>query len=308
MSLDLVVLGDSNMDIVGKVDRLPLAGECAYGDSVHLRVGGSGINTALGARRLGLSVCFVSQVGNDEFGTKILQLLMKEGIDSSFVNVSEDFPTGVVFSVVTNDEERTFFSYRRRAADIHIKYENLPESLPDSPLIYLTGVSVVESEETFETFYKFLIGSKKKGSKVFFDPNLRDFRLNTSERLLSILKITDVFLPNKAELDMIFNHCGDSINSVEKLQSLGISEIWIKNGQRGCELIKGKEKLDFPGILVNSVDTTGAGDAFNAGILRGYSNNMDFAKIGTFANQYAAKSTERLGAAESYPYLHEFSE
>lgn len=306
MNHDLVVLGDSNIDIVGKVDKLPLSGECVYGDEVQLRVGGSGVNTVTGARRLGLNVCFISQIGKDDFGAKILNFLDKDGVDISHVSVTENYPTGTVFSAVTEDKERTFFSFREKAADIHINYEDIPGTLPDSNLIYLTGVSLIEGKETFETFHELLLLAKQKGSKVFFDPNLRDFRKNTKDRLLKILNLTDVFLPNMKELDMIFDNCSGSIKNIEMLQSLGISEIWIKKGKRGCELIKGKEKSDFPGVLVKTIDTTGAGDAFNAGILWGYKENMDFTKIGAFANHYAAKSTERLGAAESYPYLNEF--
>lgn len=302
MKNDLVVLGDVNLDVVGKVDDLPVKGGCAYGSRANIIFGGSGLNTSVGASRLGLNVALVSKIGTDDFGEKVCEFFDKEKIDTTNVVITGDYPTGFVFSAVTKDE-RTFFSFRNDASDIHLKISDLPEQLPFPRHLYITGVSVIEGKETFFTFLEILKMAKGKNVKVFFDPNLRDFRNNSARRILQVLELTDVFLPNESEIETICKNL--SIHFDDFIDTFGIEDIWVKKGSRGCELINSDFRKSFKGKTVKTIDSTGAGDAFDAALIWGYIKKLSFEEIGSFANLYAAKSTERLGSGESYPYLSE---
>ncbi len=298
MSRSVLVLGDVNVDIIGKFDGFPTPGSCAYSEKPTLRSGGSGLNTYVGLRKLGIDADFLTMIGEDIFGDFVKAELSMLGIEFS-PQTSKSYSTGVVFSLST-DNERTFFSFRRGAADVHMTYEDLSGIPLDSDVLYLTGISVIEGEETFETFLRVVEETKSSGTKIFFDPNIRKTDLVSISRIEKIIPFVDVFLPAQDELTALFSK-SDKFRFCSDLLSTGISDIWIKRGANGCSLFSKDSCFDFPAPRVTALDCTGAGDAFNAAVVWGYANELEKKEIGVYANVYAAISTERIGAATSYP-------
>ena len=298
MTKSVLVLGDINVDIIGKFDVFPTPGSSTYSDRPTLRPGGSGLNTFVGLKKLEIDADFVTMIGKDLFGSFIKEELSELGIEFSPV-VSDSYPTGVVFSLSVGNE-RTFFSFRKNAADIHMTAQDITDCSEYPDMLYLTGVSIVEGKETFETFVEVVKRAKSEGTKVFFDPNMRKTDRVSISRIELLIPYVDVFLPARDELAIIlsksekFRFCSDLI-------AAGVSDIWIKKGAEGCSLISGEKGFDFPAPNAHVIDCTGAGDAFNAAVVWGYANELEKKEIGVYANVYAAISTERIGAATSYP-------
>ena len=298
MSGSVLVLGDINVDIIGKFDGFPAPGGSVYSDNPALRSGGSGLNTFVGLKKLGVGAEFTTMVGKDLFADYVRKDLSEMGIEFD-PKVSSSYPTGVVFSLSVGNE-RTFFSFRKNAADIHITEADLPEAAGNPAMLYLTGVSIVEGAETFETFLEVVKRVKASGSIVFFDPNMRKADPVSISRIEQVIPYVDVFLPAQDELTVLLSN-SRKFGFCSELLATGVSDIWVKKGSEGCSLISSERGFDFPAPEARVIDCTGAGDAFNAAVVWGYVNGLDVKETGIYANVYAGISTERLGAATSYP-------
>jgi sugar/nucleoside kinase (ribokinase family) len=298
MSDSVLVLGDVNVDIIGKFDGFPSPGDSVYSDNPVLRSGGSGLNTFVGLKKLGVEAEFATMVGKDLFADFIKKDLSEMGIEFN-PKVSPSYPTGVVFSLSVGNE-RTFFSFRKNAADIHITEADLAEITDNASTLYLTGISIVEGIETFETFLEVVKRVKTSGARVFFDPNMRKIDPVSISRIEHLIPYVDVFLPARDELSVLLSK-SSKFRFCSELLEAGVTDIWVKKGAKGCSLISRERGFDFPAPRAKVLDCTGAGDAFNAAVVWGYLNGLDVKETGIYANVYAAISTERLGAATSYP-------
>jgi ribokinase len=136
---------------------------------------------------------------------------------------------------------------------------------------------------------------------------MRKTDLISISRIEKVIPFVDVFLPAQDELTALFSK-SEKFRFCSDLLSAGISDIWIKKGANGCSLFSKESCFDFPAPRVTAVDCTGAGDAFNAAVIWGYVNKLEEKEIGIYGNVYAGISTERIGAATSYPYREEMLE
>jgi sugar/nucleoside kinase (ribokinase family) len=262
------------------------------------------LNTALAARKLDVPTTLVSKIGCDLFGDLILKTLEENGLETRHIVRSKEFPTGITFIAVINSE-RTFFSFRKNAADIHIFPYDLKGINLDYKNVFLAGTVVFEGVESFETVIELVQKLRKKNSRVYFDPNMRVEPSRFQSRIERALRITDVLLPSQTEIQKIIS--GKSPEErFDKIFDYGISEIWLKKGEKGSELITRTEHLSFPPARVHSLDSTGAGDAYDGCILWGSLRGFSRPKIGRYANAYAGLSTEKIGAGEVYPSLDQF--
>src|SRR5580692_11742911 len=101
----ILVVGSSNTDMVVKTDRLPGPGETVLGGAFLTAAGGKGANQAVAVARLGADVVFVAKVGKDVFGLQAVELFRKEGIDTSYIVIDEENPSGVALITVDSDGE-----------------------------------------------------------------------------------------------------------------------------------------------------------------------------------------------------------
>ncbi|MFO7882119.1 MAG: carbohydrate kinase family protein [Kosmotogaceae bacterium] len=301
MKSQILVFGATNVDIVGEVEVLPDYGQCTFGEKVELLPGGSGLNAFLGLSKLKVSSRFISKIGEDFFGNFIIDELKRRNIDFSSIIVSSVYPTGVVFCAIT-ESERTFFAFRKDAADIHILQKDIKHIDLSAEFAFIGGVSIVEGKETYKTFLNVVKKLKQGGTKIFFDPNIRKFNNEISFRIVEMIRYTDVLLPEETELKMIMYN-NSKINNIKDIFDIGPKEIWLKMGNKGSKYISPNRTIFFPSLKVRAVDTTGAGDAYNACIIRGYLKNEDYKSIGTKANIYAGLSTTRKGGSTRFPDL-----
>lgn len=298
----ILCYGECNIDIITPINEIPVKGGCTFSTKVEINIGGSMLNTAIALRALNLPVLIISKIGNDIFGDMVLQYINDSNINTENM-VRSDYPTGLAISLVEPDGEKRWISIRRNAADIHIVSEDIQGiDIPD--ILFISGVEIVEGIESRETAIKFAKAAKKMGKSVFLDPNIRvpEWELpdDVRDAFERILPSTGVLLLNEKELEML----GGSKNikiAARTIIDKGTRCIWLKMGSKGSCYITKSKKIHFEPSSDKAVDTSGAGDAFNAAVIFALINNFSPLKTGVFANMYAGYTISRLGTTSALP-------
>jgi sugar/nucleoside kinase (ribokinase family) len=295
---DILVAGEINPDLILSGDVLPEFGQVEkLVDSAALTIGSSSAIFACGAARLGLKVAFIGVCGNDVFGRFMLDEMQKRGVNVSNVVVRVYGPTGL--SVILNqDSDRAILTHLGLIADLQAS------DIPDS-LLRQTRHLHVASYFLQTKLQPDLPALFQRAHSLGLTTSL-DANYDPSEKWLGfdeLLSATNVFLPNKTEALSITQ--ANDIESASK-QLAGKSElVAIKLGADGALACKQNNITYAKSVVLNVVDTVGAGDAFDAGFLYGYFNNWPLDKSLRLACVCGALSTEKAGGTEGQPTLAE---
>jgi len=279
----VIVYGNLNVDIVVYVETIPERGTEIEAREVHEGGGGSAANTAVALAKLGVPTCLLACYGNDLLGRFALDDLKREGVNTSLMR-RVDVPTGRVYIVVDRYGERTMIAFRgaNNAAT--------PEILKDKRIEQALWIHVSGGKR--DIGLKLLELADRAGIPNSYDPGSAAYRA-CEEELKLLLKYTHLLLVNEKELDSL------------KKRNLPIPELVVlKRGSKGAAILAGGEVIEVPGFKVDVVDTTGAGDAFNAGLLAGLSYGLELSEAVVLANATAALKITRKGARAS-PTLSE---
>jgi len=300
----ILCFGDCNLDIIIPIREIPVKGGCSFSSEVSINMGGSGLNTAVALNRLRLKPILLSKIGNDNFGTLLYDFLKNQEMQVDYIETS-DLPTGVVVGLVAPDGEKRWISVRGNAADIHMtKFDDM--LLQQNNVLYLSGVELVEGKESREIAIDLARQIKGKGGLVFLDPNIRvpTWKIDTEIKAAfkKIYQYVDVLLPNKKELEMMGGHSNLNLDEKAKfIMSMGVASIWLKLGGEGCAFYTQNGRLTFPENKVEVVDTSGAGDAFNAAVIYGIVTGMSSEATGAFANFFASFTVTKYGTTQALP-------
>ena len=298
MKQNILVIGSSNTDMVIKTGHLPLPGETVLGGTFFMNPGGKGANQAVAAARLGGQVTFVCKTGNDIFGQQSKQLFEKEGIDTSYLFSDSKNPSGVALITVDSKAENCIAVASGANANL----------LPDDIMIAHKAIEkadiiLMQLEIPVETVKYVSNIARKLNKKVILNP--APAQPLEHELLQSLYLIT----PNETEAEMISGvkiKDDDSLfNCARSICEKGVQSVIITLGPKGV-FIFNKAFQDFiPSFKVNAVDTTAAGDVFNAALAVAVSEGLELPDAVSFANKAAAISVTRLGAQSSAPYRNE---
>jgi ribokinase len=303
---EVTVIGDINVDISGKFSTWPRRGSCSFSSNPTISPGGVGGNVAVALKRLGINVKFISAVGNDIFGSFYVEQIEKEGIDTSLIQVLASYNTGLVFTIIDDCGERTFLAFRLNSADIHMNLKSQLLVRKVKEPIFISGVVIAEGVEAYTTTLNLL--KEKRNQKIFLDPSVRTLngKINSlmCDKYYEALKFTNVFLPNEEELLEITRKTSIS-EALSKIFKFGVEEVWVKRGPNDIIYAsKDGQEEKYPVVSVHKVvDTTGAGDAFDAAIIYGYIKGWAPYKKASFAAKVAAYSIQRLGSIPSFPKI-----
>jgi sugar/nucleoside kinase (ribokinase family) len=296
--LDIAIAGETNLDLIlyGLPQQMPTEREL-LGSGFNLTLGGSSSILAHNLSLLGARVGFTSQVGSDEMGEIAIARLSEAGIDTSHIVRKPAAGTGVTI-LLPHGRERHILTYPGVMAEM---------TVADLDLSYLT------SARHFHLSSLFLQTALHPGLPELFD-HLRQagltLSLDTNDDpsnhwsgvLHPLLDKIDLLLPNEDELKKI----AGQPTLEEALDALAprIPLIVVKCGARGA-LVQhrtrhGIQRDWVAPVLVDPIDTIGAGDSFNAGFLRAYLNGDDPLRAAAFANLTGALSTLRAGGTEAY--------
>jgi len=261
---DVVTFGETMVLFApGERDKLETA--AAY----HASIGGAESNCAIGLARLGHSVCWVSRVGADPFGSRVVKTLRGESVDVSRVEVSANEPTGIMFKEPAPGNTSRVFYYRRNSAAAALRADSF--AMLKTKYLFITGITPALSDSNRALTFELVDRFRGDGAQVVFDPNMR-FRLWTADQarpvFLDLAKKSDVLIPSLAEAQ-ILTGCTDPDSMLDSLRALGPARIVLKAGDQGAWYADGKERGFCPCFPVTEIDPVGAGDAFCAGLISG---------------------------------------
>jgi ribokinase len=256
----ITVVGSYATGLTMKVDRLPSGGETLLGTGYRVDYGGKGSNQAVGCARLSAKVSFVARIGEDAFGKMALQLYREEGIDTASIVQTQDAPTGVGFILVEAASGRNCIvldpgaNEQLTAADI-----SQCAGAFGSSAVVLTQLEIpVEAAEAA------LARGRACGAINILNP--------APVRALParVLQLVDVLTPNEVEAKVLTGRAPDASIAPEEvgreLLGAGVKQVVMTLGEKGALLVTASGCRHFPALPMPAVDTTGAGDAFNAGL------------------------------------------
>jgi ribokinase len=296
---DVLVLGDANPDLVVRGDVEPRFGQAErLVEAADLVLGGSGAIMASGAARLGLRVAFAGVVGDDLFGRFARQALEERGVDTRGLAVDPHRPTGVSV-ILAREEDRAILTATGTIGDLR-------GSLVDEDLLRSSRhvhVSSYYLQRGLRRDLPALFGAAQAtGATISIDPNW-DPSETWNGGLLELLSSTDLFLPNSAEARAITG-VDDVDVAAEALTEHGTT-VAVKFGQGGGLAADGRELVRCESVPADVVDTTGAGDSFDAGFVAGRLHGWPLGRCLQLAVACGSLSTRAAGGTAAQPTLAE---
>jgi ribokinase len=298
MQKPIVVVGSINVDLVVGAERIPKMGETVAGKTFNTFFGGKGANQAVGVSRLGYPVAIVACVGSDSFGEQLRDGLNEAGVDSTAVSTVEG-PSGVALITTSPHGENNIVVVP--GANEHLGPALVEKA---TPILARAGMLLAQLEVPLDTVDYLAQFAERNNIPLILDPApARDLPLGLLRRLSWIT-------PNETEIQELLrrkvSNYGDYCAAAESLLSCGTKNVLLKIGERGALVAEGNGlKKMVAAFSVDAVDTTAAGDAFNAGFAVGLMRGMDSFESARFAAAVAAISVTRPGAQPSMPVLHE---
>jgi sugar/nucleoside kinase (ribokinase family) len=269
---DLVVLGDCNPDLLLRGNVVPAFGQVEQiVEEARFEIGGSGAIVAAGAARLGLRCSLVSVVGDDDLGRLQLDALTRRGVDVSTVLVDESQSTGVTL-ILSRGEDRAILTYLGAIDALHADVVD-PALLVSSRHVHVSSYYL--QGKLRASLEPLLVTAREGGATMSLDPNWDPDEL-WDGGLLAILPLLDYLLVNEREAQFI-SGSDDAETAARMLASRGPA-VLVKLGSRGGLLVSGAETIHRPALPVEPVDTTGAGDSFDAGFLCGLLHGWDLSR------------------------------
>lgn len=243
---------------------------------MNLSYGGDTLNAAVYLARLGMGVDYVTALGDDPMSAWMVEQWRGEGVGCDYIEYQPNAVPGLYLIETDKDGERSFYYWRdnapaRRLLDDPERSNQLFEQLAGHPCICLSGITLaIYSESSRQRLFALLTDYRRNGGKVIFDGNYRP-KLWPSPDLTrqayeAMYRLTDIALPTIEDEQQVFGDA-DQYGIVERLQSWGVGEIVLKMGEQGCWVVTADGQELVAANKVTVVDTTSAGDSFNAGYL-----------------------------------------
>jgi sugar/nucleoside kinase (ribokinase family) len=291
---DCITVGDLFLDIVlSGFPSPPRLGEEIFAEALQREAGGGAAITAAGLARLGLRSATLGMVGQSD-GQWLIERLRECGVDTGLLHIHVTEPTGLTVAASTA-RDRAFLTYNganqflkevlsdRRTHDLMLRARHVHLATPIAPALLRTLASTLHAA----------------GSTISIDVGWRRQWLE-DEQCLEALADVDLFFPNAREAELMTGQ-SDPQAMLQSFSAGGLSRVALKLGPRGSMLLWDREIIERPAHPVTAVDTTGAGDCFDAGFLYGLLEGLSPERCLEIANYCGALSTEALGGIASFP-------
>ena len=304
--IDILVIGEINPDvIVSDPDPVPAFGEVErLVDSIDMTIGSSSAIFACGAARLGLRVAFVGVVGGDPFGRFMLESMAGRGIDVSACTVDPNRPTGATV-VLTSGRDRAILTAMGTIGALDV--DAVPDTMLDRARHVHSSCFFLQ-DTSRDRLPAFMAAARAQGLTTSFDTNW-DPTGRWDGGVTEMLAASDVFLPNEAEACRIARR-DNAEDAARELARIGARDrppgagpiVVVKLGIQGALAVGHDGRLErVPAFPVTPVDTTGAGDSFDAGFLRAWLGGGSITDALRLGSVCGALSTLGRGGVDAQP-------
>ncbi|EFB6432033.1 aminoimidazole riboside kinase [Escherichia coli] len=302
MSAKVWVLGDAVVDLLPESDGRLLP--C---------LGGAPANVAVGIARLGGTSGFIGRVGDDPFGALMQRTLLTEGVDITYLKQDEWHRTSTVLVDLNDQGERSFTFMVRPSADLFLETTDLP-CWRHGEWLHLCSIAL-SAEPSRTSAFTAMTAIRHAGGFVSFDPNIRE-DLWQDEHLLRLclrqaLQLADVVKLSEEEWRLISGKTQNDRDICALAKEYEIAMLLVTKGAEGVVVCYRGQVHHFAGMSVNCVDSTGAGDAFVAGLLTGLSSTglstdeREMRRIIDLAQRCGALAVTAKGAMTALPCRQE---
>ncbi|EOK1665849.1 aminoimidazole riboside kinase [Escherichia coli] len=302
MSAKVWVLGDAVIDLLPESDGRLLP--CP---------GGAPANVAVGIARLGGTSGFIGRVGDDPFGALMQRTLLTEGVDITYLKQDEWHRTSTVLVDLNDQGERSFTFMVRPSADLFLETTDLP-CWRHAEWLHLCSIAL-SAEPSRTSAFTAMTAIRHAGGFVSFDPNIRE-DLWQDEHLLRLclrqaLQLADVVKLSEEEWRLISGKTQNDRDICALAKEYEIAMLLVTKGAEGVVVCYRGQVHHFAGMSVNCVDSTGAGDAFVAGLLTGLSSTglstdeREMRRIIDLAQRCGALAVTAKGAMTALPCRQE---
>ncbi|CAM3387819.1 ribokinase [Marinicrinis lubricantis] len=294
MIADIVVIGSLNMDMVVRVDRRPEQGETLLGRDFFMSPGGKGANQAYAAGKLGASVAMIGQLGEDLFAGQLLNNLSDARVETRYMEKVQGQSSGVALITIDSEGDNSIIvapgaNFSFTPATIR-KYEEV---------IRQAKILMLQLEIPLECVMEAARIAKAHKVQILLDPApaqpLPD----------ELLCMVDYIVPNEAEIAQLTGiQVMDEPSAIEAsllLRNKGIGTVVSKLGDQGVVVTDASGSIFIPGMKVDAVDTTAAGDAFAGAFATALVEGRSLKDAAYFANAVGALTVTKPGAQASMP-------
>jgi len=289
----IVVVGSANVDLTTFSDRMPRPGETIFGSRFDLGFGGKGANQAVAASLCGARVHMVARVGDDLFGPATIENLEKRGVGTRNVKTVKGVGSGVAPIFVDPSGQNRILVVKGANDSL------TPQAVERAaPLLKRADLIVLQLEIPLETVYYTIRFARKNDLRVILNP--------APAAPLSLEQLSGVtyLIPNETEAESIslksVTTIEDALESARELVARGFPRVVLTLGERGAILAGADGAQHFPALKVETVDTTGAGDAFIGSFAAFLGEGIPEGEAVARANLYAALSTTAVGTQKSF--------
>ena len=315
----LVAIGEALIDFAPETIGAPIKEVEAFAP----KVGGAPANVCGAYVKLGGEAVMLTQLGNDPFGDKIVEELLAEGIDVSYIIRTDQANTSLAFVALKENGDREFSFYRKPGADMLYQPKDVKESVfQDAYALHFCSVSL-GNYPMKEAHVQAIQYAKKANAIISFDPNLRKQLWESEEDLkkavLEFLPQVDILKLSDEEVEFVTGK-ENLEDALEALFDLGITVVILTLGGDGAMVYTKQTKAKQPGVEVSPVDTTGAGDGFIGSLLYQLAESEksledmstmpeeEWESYLRFSNIFCGESVQKQGAIASYPTMQEMQQ
>jgi ribokinase len=295
----ITVVGSYATGLTMKVKRLPCTGETLLGTGYRVDYGGKGSNQAVGSARLGARVNFVARIGKDAFGEMALRLYRHEGIDVAHIKQTDGTPTGVGFIMVEAASGNNCIVIDPGANEL-LTADDISSC---AAAFQSTSVVLTQLEIPVAAAEAALRLGRAGGAITILNP--------APVRPLppSVLQLIDILTPNQVEAKVLAGRSPEAVIEPEKLAreliGSGVKQVVMTLGERGALIVTSTSSTHIPAVPVSAVDSTGAGDAFNAGVATALASGASLEAAVEFAVVTGGLAVTREGVIPSLPSCDE---
>ncbi len=295
MKQKVCVFGSAVVDLMSRAPHLPAPGETVKGSYFRQSPGGKGFNQGIAAHKAGGNIVMISKLGRDALSHVSLHAMEEVGLSAAHLLYHDEVATGTALILVDESSSQNEIVIVPGACATFTEADICAIADEIRSAAYL----LVQLEVNQDANERVVAIAREAGVRVII--NTAPFQPVSDAFLSGAYLVT----PNEVEAEALTGIAVKDLASADAaaavLFSRGVQNVLITLGSRGLYLHDGKRSEIIPSYHVHAVDTTGAGDAFNGGLLTALSEGQDLWQAARFANALAALSVQRIGAAPSMP-------